>query len=207
MISEFKKLDFVSYILEGKSFAEALSGNGLELAEGSAFFTKRELKEELFFTDKRIKEFLGQPDRVTKLKGSGDKVAHLYSKTRVQGVLESPEYQIHAEKVKVGREKRKELVQDFPIIRSSEGQMAAQTSSQAASQALGQAPERQAEAPRQQAEKRLGFKRVQGLFPGSPGRKENTSSSWGRPIVAKVIKASMSWPWDSRGSTSLLCGC
>ena len=81
LMSEYRKLDFVSYILEGKTFAAALSDYGLELTEESAFLTKRELKETLYFTDKRIKEFLGQPDQIVKLQGSGDKIAHLYSKT------------------------------------------------------------------------------------------------------------------------------
>jgi hypothetical protein len=45
--------------LEGKTFATALSNSGLELIEESAFLTKRELKETLYFTDKKIKELLG----------------------------------------------------------------------------------------------------------------------------------------------------
>lgn len=101
---EYRKLDFVFYTLEGKTFAVALSNYGLELAEESAFLTKKELKETLYFTDKKIKEFLGQPDQIVKLKGSREKFAHLYSKTRVQGVLESSNYKAHAEKI---REKEK----------------------------------------------------------------------------------------------------
>ncbi len=111
LMSEYQKLDFVSHILEGKTFAAALSDYGLELTEESAFLTKRELKETLYFTDKRIQELLGQPDQIVKLKRSGDKFAHLYSKTRVQSVLESSEYKAHAEKVREKREKKKKLIQ------------------------------------------------------------------------------------------------
>lgn len=119
LMSEYRKLDFVSYILEGKTFAAALSDYGLELTEESAFLTKRELKETLYFTDKRIKEFLGQPDQIVKLQGSGDKFAHLYSKTRVQSVLENSEYKAHAEKMREKRAKKKELIQPFPAMSSS----------------------------------------------------------------------------------------
>lgn len=95
--------------MEGKTLAAALSGYGLELAKESAFLTKKDLKETLYFTDKKIKECLGQPDQVVKLKGSGEKFAHLYSKARVQGVLESSDYKVHAEKIREKREKKKEL--------------------------------------------------------------------------------------------------
>ncbi len=68
LMSEYRKLDFVSYILEGKTFAAALSGYGLELTKESAFLTKKELKETLYFTDKKIKELSGTtgPDREVK---------------------------------------------------------------------------------------------------------------------------------------------
>ncbi len=112
--SEYRKLDFISYSLEGKTFAIALSNSGLEIKE-SAFLTKRELKETLYFTDKTIKELLGQPDQIVKLKGPGEKFAHLYSKTRIQSVLESSGYKAHAEK---RREKKKKLIQSFPAIPS-----------------------------------------------------------------------------------------
>src|SRR5262245_32233681 len=62
LVSEYRKLDFISHILEGKTFAAALSDYGLELTGESAFLTKTELKETLYFTDKKIKELLGQPD-------------------------------------------------------------------------------------------------------------------------------------------------
>jgi hypothetical protein len=101
--------------LEGKTFAIALSNFGLELKEEGAFLTKRELKETLYFTDKTIKELLGQPDQIVKLKGSGEKFAHLYSKTRIQSVLESSEYKAHAEK---RREKKKKVAQSFSAISS-----------------------------------------------------------------------------------------
>ncbi len=113
LISEYQKLDFVSYILKGKTFVAALSEQGLELTTESAFLTKTELKETLYFTDKSIKELLGEPDQIVKLKGSGEKFAHLYSKTRMQSVLESHEYKAHAEKVKGKREKKKELIQSL----------------------------------------------------------------------------------------------
>lgn len=118
LMSEYRKLDFVSYILEGKTFAAALSDYGLQLTEESAFLTKRELKETLYFTDKRIQELLGQPDQIVKLKGPGDKFAHLYSKTRVQSVLESSEYKAHAQKMREKREKKKELIQPFSAMPS-----------------------------------------------------------------------------------------
>lgn len=111
--SEYRKLDFISYSLEGKTFATALSNSGLKLIEESAFLTKTELKETLYFTDKTIKELLGQPDLIVKLKGPGEKFAHLYSKTRMQSVLDSSEYKAFAEK---RREKRKKLIQSFPVI-------------------------------------------------------------------------------------------
>lgn len=118
LMLEYQKLDFISYILEGKTFAAALSDYGLELTEESAFLTKKELKETLYFTDKKIKELLGQPDQIVKLKGSGDKFAHLYSKTRIQSVLESSEYKAHAEQVREKREKKKELIQPLPAMPS-----------------------------------------------------------------------------------------
>lgn len=100
-----------------KSFlnAAALSDYGLELAEESALLTEKELKETLYFTDKRIKELLEPPDQIVNLKGSREKCAHLYSKTRVQSVLESSEYKAHAEKI---REKRKKLIQPLPAMSS-----------------------------------------------------------------------------------------
>ncbi|MBI5274343.1 MAG: hypothetical protein HY860_04730 [Chlamydiales bacterium] len=104
--------------MKGKTFAAALSDYGLKLTGESAFLTKKELKETLYFTDKKINELLGQPDQIVKLKGPGDKFAHLYSKTRLQGVLESSEYKDHAEKVIEKREKKKELVQPLPVISS-----------------------------------------------------------------------------------------
>jgi ATP-dependent RNA helicase SUPV3L1/SUV3 len=118
LVSEFKKLDFSCHFLEGATFGAALAKNGLNLAEESAFYIKRDLKEEFYFTDKRIKELLGQPDRIEKVKGSSDKFMHLYSKTRVEQILESPEYKNHAEKVKTGREKRVkyEVVQNRPAV-------------------------------------------------------------------------------------------
>ncbi len=115
LMSEYRKLDFISYSLEGKTFATALSNSGLELIKESAFLTKRELKETLYFTDKTIQELLGQPDQIVKLKGPGEKFAHLYSKTRIQSVLESSEYKAHAEKK---REKKKKLIQSFSAVPS-----------------------------------------------------------------------------------------
>jgi ATP-dependent RNA helicase SUPV3L1/SUV3 len=118
LMSEYQKLDFVSYILKGKTFAAALSDYGITLTKESAFLTKKELKETLYFTDKKIHELLGQPDLIVKLKGSGDKFAHLYSKTRVQNVLESSEYKSHAEKLREKREKKKQMTQPLPEISS-----------------------------------------------------------------------------------------
>lgn len=116
LLSEYRKLDFVSYILEGKTFEAALSASQLKLPEESAFWIKRELKETLHFTDKSIKEFLGEPDRIVKLMGSGNKFAHLYSKTRVEGVLKSPEYQSHP--VKVREKKKSPPIFSIPIEKS-----------------------------------------------------------------------------------------
>lgn len=118
LIPEYQKLDFVSYILKGKTFAAALSDYGMELPKESAFLTKKDLKETLYFTDKSIKELLGQPDQIVKSKGSGDKFAHLYSKTRIQSVLESSEYKALAAKVKEKREEKKKLIQPAPATSS-----------------------------------------------------------------------------------------
>src|SRR4051794_16516396 len=86
LMREFKKLDYSFHFLEGSTLTVAMAENGLSLADESAFYIKRDLKEELFFTDKRIKELLGEPDRIEKVKGSSDKFMHLYSKTRVEAV-------------------------------------------------------------------------------------------------------------------------
>lgn len=40
---EYRKLDFVSYVLEGKTFVAALSLSGLEFKKESAFLSKKEL--------------------------------------------------------------------------------------------------------------------------------------------------------------------
>src|SRR3989339_206797 len=116
LMSEYQKLDFISYTLRGKTFAAALSEYGLELPQESAFLTKTELKETLYFTDKSISELLGQPDQIVSLKSYRDKFAQLYSKTRVQSVLETPEYKAHAESVREKREKKKEVIQPLLAI-------------------------------------------------------------------------------------------
>jgi ATP-dependent RNA helicase SUPV3L1/SUV3 len=118
LMSEYQKLDFVSYILKGKTFAAALSDSGMELLKESAFLTKTELKKTLCFTDKSIKELLGQPDQIVKLKGPGDKCAHLYSKTRLDSILQSSEYKLYAEKLREKREQKKKFIQPSPAISS-----------------------------------------------------------------------------------------
>ncbi len=110
LLREFKKLDYSCYILEGNSFASALSEQKLSIADDHAFYFKRQLKEDLYFTDKRIKEFLGEPDRIEKLKGTSGKFVHLYSKTRVEAVLKKSEYQEHAQEVQFGRKNRKVIL-------------------------------------------------------------------------------------------------
>ncbi len=70
----------------------------------SAFYRKGELKKDLYFTDRRIKEFLGEPDRIVKLKASSDQTVHLYSKTRVEAVLQNPAYQAQVAQIKTSRE-------------------------------------------------------------------------------------------------------
>jgi ATP-dependent RNA helicase SUPV3L1/SUV3 len=121
LASEFNKLDYICYFLEGKSLGAALSENGVILEEESAFFIKKELKEEFYFTDKKIKELLGQPDRIEKVKGSSkgskDKTAHLYSKSRVETVLNSPEYKTHADTVRSGRERKGQREQEEALDR------------------------------------------------------------------------------------------
>src|SRR4051812_9874345 len=64
LTQEYHKLDYSLHFLEGKTLASALEARGIKTSADSAFYIKRDLKEELFFTDKTIKEFLGQPDRI-----------------------------------------------------------------------------------------------------------------------------------------------
>lgn len=106
LIREHKKLDYSCHFLSGATLAAALEKEGIRLSDEKAFYIKRELKDELYFSDQRIKEFLGEPDRIERVRGSGDRMMHLYSKTRVEAVLEDPFYKVQAEKVKAGREKR-----------------------------------------------------------------------------------------------------
>ena len=116
LIAEYQKLDFVSHVLKGKTFDTALLEQGLTLTKESAFFIKKELKETLYFTDKSIKDLLGEPDQIVKVKGTGDKFAHLYAKTRVRRVLESAEYKAQAEKLREKREAKKKLAHLLPAI-------------------------------------------------------------------------------------------
>lgn len=108
LFQEYQKLDYRTYLLEGSTFSDAAAAKGLTVSKETAFFIKRDLKEILYFTDKRIKEFLGEPDQIQKVKGSSDKWMHLYSKTRVEAVIASAEFKAHAERVKTGREERRE---------------------------------------------------------------------------------------------------
>ena len=94
---EFKKLDYTAHLLQGKSFANALAEKNLHPSEDKAFYIKKNLKEEFHLTDRKIKEFLGAPDRIEKVKGSRDQFMHLYSKTRVESALASPEFRAAAE--------------------------------------------------------------------------------------------------------------
>src|SRR6185312_5080676 len=73
LVREFKKLDYSCHFPVGETFSAALTQHGINLAQESAFYFKRQLKEELYFTDKRIKELLGAPDRIEKVQGSSDK--------------------------------------------------------------------------------------------------------------------------------------
>ena len=118
---ENKKLDFACFVLEGNTFAAAASAAGITVKDENAFYIKRELKEEFYFTDKRIKELLGEPDRIEKVRGGTDKFMHLYSKTRVESVLESSEYKVHAEKVKTGRENRRPIKVISPVSEKRTG--------------------------------------------------------------------------------------
>ncbi|MEO5968749.1 MAG: helicase-related protein [Bdellovibrionia bacterium] len=70
------------------------------------YYTKRDLKDQFHFTDKRIKEFLGKPDRIEKLKGSTNQSIHLYFKSRVKEVMEHPDYISHAARVSEGASER-----------------------------------------------------------------------------------------------------
>ena len=106
LIKENTRLDFECFVLEGQNFQDAAEKQGFKLLDESAFYTKKALKDEFYFTDKRIKEFLGSPDRVEKFRGRSGGEVHLYSKTRVEKVLEDPQFQQHAESVRVGRQER-----------------------------------------------------------------------------------------------------
>lgn len=112
LIQEHKKLNYSCHLLEGESFAAAVALKGLKITPESAFYAKRELKEEFYFTDKKIKEFLGEPDRIERLKGPSkkfNKLVHMYSKTRVEAVLQSRQYQAHADQVKSNLKERSEV--------------------------------------------------------------------------------------------------
>ncbi len=108
LVREFKKLDFVHYFVDGASLSAALSLKGLVLSDDGAFYSKRELKDEFYFTDKKIKEFLGEPDRIERLKGGQGKFMHFYSKSRVEEVLDQPDYRSHSKSVRAGRENRED---------------------------------------------------------------------------------------------------
>jgi ATP-dependent RNA helicase SUPV3L1/SUV3 len=118
LVQEYKKLDYQTYLIEGSTFSAALLERDLILSKESAFYLKRDLKEKFYFTDKRIKEFLGDPDQVEKVKGSSDKVMHLYSKTRVEAIVEDPKFKAYADRVKSGREER--IEQRFEIKKRPE---------------------------------------------------------------------------------------
>lgn len=102
LVKQYKILDFVYHVLEGQNFKAALASKGLQVSQESAFYLKANLKEDLFFTDKKIKEWLGEPDFIQKAQTSGN-VLFLYAKSRVEKVMMQPYYIEHAKKVNEGR--------------------------------------------------------------------------------------------------------
>ena len=103
---EHQRLDFQCFTLEGENLQLAAQQKGVRVLEESAFYSKRELKDELCFTDKRIKEFLGHPDRIERSRDRSGNEVHLFAKTRVEKVLEDPRFQKHAQSVRQGRDER-----------------------------------------------------------------------------------------------------
>ncbi|NBU20495.1 hypothetical protein EBS43_03625 [bacterium] len=132
---EHTRLDFQCFLLEGENFQAAAEKQGFRVLDESAFYSRRELKDEFFFTDKRIKEFLGNPDRIEKSRDRSGSELHLFSKTRVEKVLEDPRFQKHAQSVRAGRQERfeqeekqkraKEVSFSFARPRSMREQMSA----------------------------------------------------------------------------------